>query len=136
MDYSNYCKLAVPIIPFVPATIWFLVRLRKLNKFLIEYYSNTSSIELLSYNNYEPTKFFLGAIFLAIAGCFVIFRYINLMRRYNLEFIEMILAISSIIVTGILIILIIKTINIPILQAVISLSVTCGVIGISILNSN
>lgn len=136
MNDRNYGKLAVPIIIFTTVIIVFLVKLKKLNIFLIEYYNNKSSFDLITYNNCEPVKFFFGALILSICGLFLIYYYINLIKTLYLEFVEIIIVVILIIGIGILIILIIITINIPIFQAILSVCFTFGAIVMAASNSN
>ncbi len=105
----------------------FLFFLWKLNHTLIKLQNTINAFELLSYKNGLPLKFFAFTLILITIGVFLIVFDINKIRYNRLEFNEILILISSIFLKTIIILILIISINNPILKAIASaICITIG----------
>lgn len=102
-------------------SIIFLFLLNNLNHILLKEYSEIdffNSLNLLSYDNYKPLKYFIVTFLLGLSGGGLIKRRYKKLRYENLEPEEFLYSLLSIFIILALIILLISFIKNPILKAI------------------
>ena len=129
MSFVNYLGYLLPEEMYTIVTTIYLVSLNMLNKklLLIKF---DNEFALLAYESYLPAKFFLGALLLFTIGiCLIVYR-IRKYKHYELSFEEVMASFLAVLVIVILLVLLFKFIDNPILRAVI----TCvaSILGIGI----
>lgn len=134
MHDRRYLRLSIPLLPYSVITTIFLLRLRNLNNYLLEHFSDKSAIELLRYNRSQPLKFFVGAIVLTMIGGLLVYHFWKKTADERLEIEEVLVVFCSFFASLIFILLIISAITIPILMAILTV-LFIGVIGCSVLLS-
>ncbi len=134
MESGFYWKLS-PFGIFFVCSIFYLDTLKKLNKILLDTFSDESAFALLGYNDCQPIKMFALALLLVICSLGLIYFYVKNIRFDAYNVIEVMVYFGCII--GLLIVdgLIIKHINIPIFQAILGAMVVGGIF-IGAFNSN
>lgn len=116
MDWKYYLRKLWYKVIYIVCVIVYIVFLDKLNKKLLSTEFD-SAFSLIEYNHYEPVKYFLFALFLAVLGVILIMMEYNNWKNEENEFRDIIIIICSVIIICIAIIVIIKFISIPILKA-------------------
>lgn len=119
--YICLSEVAIGII-----TGFFLFRLNKLNKILLQEFSNADiiiQIRLLQYNNYQPLKYFIFAIMLVLIEVYLIAKIVQKIRDCEFEMADMLLSFLMIAINVLSLVCIIKGITIPILKAIIKIMV-------------
>lgn len=114
MDWKYYLRKLWYKVIYILCVIVYIVFLDKLNKKLLSTEFD-SAFSLIEYNHYEPVKYFLFALLLAVLGVILIMMEYNNWKNEENEFRDII--ICSVIIICIAIIVIIKFISIPILKA-------------------
>lgn len=127
MNVSDYLKLLSPISFYVVVSMFFLWKLKQLNLFLIKHYSDKDAITLIGHNDYQPLKFFVYAVLLVVIGGFFIYFFVRYLRNSCSKLGETICMLLSISLAIVLMLLIIRDINIPIFQAILSVLLLTGV---------
>lgn len=106
----------------------FLIKLNILNKFLLKNFSGVSPLQLLGYNDKQPLHFFYWAATFIVIGGFLCYFYWKWLSHNCTELLECIVFVACIIIIFILELCIIKSINIPIFQAILGVLVTGGIL--------
>lgn len=135
MTTESFFKLSLGTIYSIVVSIY-IHRLKLLNVFLIKNYSNKSALSLLQYNNYQPTKYFIFAFFSIIAGGLLLYLYYRWIIDYSSESSEKMIYFAIMVIIVIIEVLVIKNINIPIFQAILSILVLGSIISISMYARN
>lgn len=125
---------AVLCIFYAIFVIAFLIKLNRLNELLLEKFSGVSPVQLLGYNDKQPLHFFYWAVTYIVIGGFLFYLYGKWLTHNWEEPLECIVFIACIIVIFILEVCIIKSINIPIFQAILGALFTAGVVGTVVIN--
>lgn len=126
-----YLKLSYYVL-----SILFLLWLNNLNSTLMSRFSENDALGILSYNNYQPLLFFVLDIILVIVGVYITYRSCRNILE-DLEYLFEIGYIVFIIIVGLLIVgFLIHAITIPILKAIVTAIVTCGIIGFAMNSKN
>ena len=112
-------KYFLEIVYFI-TTIFFLIKLSRLNEELLYRYSFSDDFEMLCYKDYLPIKFFAITLCLIIVGIILGIRRINNILYVDLGFKELIEVLGILMLLLIMIILLIAFIDNPILRAIIS----------------
>lgn len=128
MNVSDYLKLLSPIAIYIAVSITFLCKLKQLNLYLIKHYSNKDAITLIGHNDYQPLEYFGLAVLLVVVGGFLIYFFARYLRNSCSELGETICMLLSISIAIVLMLLIIRDINIPIFQAILSVLLFGGVL--------
>lgn len=123
-----------PFIGFLCISLVYLNRLKKLNEILVDQFSGESSFSLLSYNNYQPVKYFGLAVLIVLISLGLGYLYIKWIRFDAYEVEEVIVSFVCLIGLLFLDISVITHINIPIFQAILSLCVFGGLVA-GVMNS-
>lgn len=126
-----YLKLSYYIVSIV-----FLFWLNNLNSTLMSKYSENDAFGILGYNNYQPLLFFAIDIILVIVGVYITYRSCRNILE-DLEYLFEIGYLVFIIIVGLLIVgFLIHAITIPILKAIVTVIVSCGIIGFAMNSKN
>lgn len=117
MKAKDYVKFLLPEEVYLIFMVMYLINLDKLNKILLSQYKN-NSISLLLYNGGKPIKYFCIALFLFLAGCYIIFKRFNRIRFEDLDFGEIIASIIALLFMLFLLVLLWVFIKNPILRMI------------------
>lgn len=126
MNIIDGAKFLFPEVAYSIVATIYLIKLDYLNKRLLSL-GFKNSFDLMAYEHYTPTKFFLFALVLFGIGCYLVFSRCCRIFRQSMKFEELIAAFIAIIVIIVLLILLFTFINNPILRAV--LVVCASIIG-------
>ena len=120
-------SIVVSEIAYVIVTTVFLFCLSDINKKLNKLFSPDDYLGIISYDSYQPFRFFLFAFFLFVVGVFIIYMLFKKMRHtYDIEIDDIVLCFVLILMTLVFLILIIIYINNPILRAIFMLALLVG----------
>lgn len=107
-------------IAYFITTIFFLIKLSRLNEELLYSHSFSDDFEMLCYKDYLPIKFFAITLCLIIVGIILGIRRINNILYVDLGFKELVEVLGILMLLTIMIILLIAFIDNPILRSIIS----------------
>lgn len=107
-------------IAYFITTIFFLIKLSRLNEELLYSHSFSDDFEMLCYKDYLPIKFFAITLCLIIVGIILGIRRINNILYVDMGFKELVEVLGILMLLTITIILLIAFIDNPILRAIIS----------------
>lgn len=127
MNSESVVKISISS-AYIGAVLFYIRELKELNSYLIKHYSNQSSLSLLQHNDWQPTKYFIYAVVFIIIGGFFIYLNFKWIRNDGLEPLGVFLHFVIMFVILILEIDIVKQINVPIFQAILSLIIFGGIV--------
>ena len=120
MKIKTQIKKYFSEIAYFITTIFFLIKLSRLNEELLYNHSFSDDFEMLCYKDYLPIKFFAITLCLIIVGIILGIRRINNILYVDLGFKELVEVLGILMLLTIMIILLIAFIDNPILRSIIS----------------
>lgn len=126
MERTSVWNLVWTVI-YTTVTVIFLIKLNRLNEFLVVKGYDKHALDLISYNDSQPLKYFGFTLLLVIIGGFLLYligrclRYESQMTLWDI--ISLIMAMLGVIT---LIVLLIIFIYIPIFQAILAVGFLCA----------
>lgn len=132
----NQLKILIPEILYTLVSAIFIFKLNQLNRYLLSNHLDQDVFALLSHNDYEPVKYFIGTMTLGLFGAAWVIYIVKMIQRERMEYKELILAILAIALTVVVIILLIVFIDNPILRAVFAVLVVLLGGGMTLFSKN
>jgi len=118
MNVIDYVKYLLPEGLYSITSMIYLFFLNALNKRLLSINFDNNPFELLSYEGYNPVKFFVMALILFIIGVCLMFYRKNCIRDRALSFGETVATLIALVIILVFLVLIFSFIDNPILKAV------------------
>ncbi|WP_439443651.1 hypothetical protein ACSMFR_02320 [Listeria aquatica] len=106
---------------YTAVTCIFLVKLNSLNRVLMDDGYDKNAFSLISYNNFQPFKYFIFTLLLVGLGAYLFYRLFRcLVCEYEMSWWEILALILAILCSLILVILLIIFIQVPIFRAILA----------------
>jgi hypothetical protein len=128
MNGESIFKISIGF-AYIGIVFLYIRKLKELNAYLLLNYSNQSSFSLLQYNGGQPAKYFVYAVVFIIIGLFLMYFNFRWIGTCTSEPLVVFLFFLIIFIVFVLEIDIVKHINVPIFQAILSAIICGGIVG-------